>query len=108
MAQQGTALFLMNADGSNQRQITHLGGANFGPSWTPDGKKIVFSSNYKNPRSGNFVGLVNFAETPETVSTGSFGHLGYLETALSSDGPLEVREGRAHLPALGFVWMVER
>ena len=47
-------LFLMNADGSNQRQITRLGGANFGPSWSPDGKRIVFSSNYKNPRSGNF------------------------------------------------------
>ena len=42
-------LFLMNADGSNQRQITHLGGANFGPSWTPDGKQIVFASNYRNP-----------------------------------------------------------
>jgi len=47
-------LFIMNADGSNQRQITKLGGANFGPSWTPDGKRIVFSSNYKNPRGGNF------------------------------------------------------
>lgn len=47
-------LFLMNADGSGQRQITKLGGANFGPSWTPDGKRIVFSSNYRNPRSGNF------------------------------------------------------
>lgn len=47
-------LFLMNADGSNQRQITRLGGANFGPSWSPDGKRIVFSSNYRNPRSGNF------------------------------------------------------
>jgi Tol biopolymer transport system component len=47
-------LFVMNADGSDQRQITKLGGANFGPSWTPDGKRIIFSSNHKNPRSRNF------------------------------------------------------
>jgi Tol biopolymer transport system component len=47
-------LWVMNADGSGQRQITTLGGANFGPSWTPDGRRIVFSSNYRNPRSRNF------------------------------------------------------
>ena len=47
-------LFVMNADGSDNRQITNLGGANFGPSWTPDGKRIIFSSNHQNPRSGNF------------------------------------------------------
>ncbi|HEU4565034.1 MAG TPA: hypothetical protein VFS05_10315 [Gemmatimonadaceae bacterium] len=47
-------LFVMNADGSDQRQITRLGGANFGPSWTPDGKRIIFASNYRNPRSRNF------------------------------------------------------
>jgi Tol biopolymer transport system component len=47
-------LWVMNADGSDQRQITSLGGANFGPSWTPDGERIVFSSNHLNPRSGNF------------------------------------------------------
>ncbi|MEW5914838.1 MAG: hypothetical protein AB1762_00465 [Gemmatimonadota bacterium] len=47
-------LFVMNADGSDQRQITKLGGANFGPSWTRDGRRIVFSSNHKNPRSRNF------------------------------------------------------
>ena len=47
-------IFVMNADGSDQRQITAVGGANFGPSWTPDGKRIIFSSNHPAPRSGNF------------------------------------------------------
>ena len=47
-------LYVMNADGSDSRQITAVGGANFGPSWTPDGKKIIFASNFVAPRSGNF------------------------------------------------------
>lgn len=47
-------LFVMNADGSNQRQITNLGGANFAPIFTPDNRRIIFSSNHKNPRSRNF------------------------------------------------------
>ena len=57
-------LFVMNADGSDQRQVTALGGANFGPSWTPDGQKIIFSSNHPAPRSGNFdLYLVDAAAT---------------------------------------------
>ncbi|HXT18171.1 MAG TPA: hypothetical protein VN706_21250 [Gemmatimonadaceae bacterium] len=47
-------IWVMNADGSNQHQITNLGGANFAPYFTPDDKRIIFSSNYKNPRSRNF------------------------------------------------------
>ena len=47
-------LFVMNVDGSNQRQITSLGGANFAPFFTPDGRGIIFSSNHKSPRSRNF------------------------------------------------------
>jgi TolB protein len=48
-------LWLMNADGSNKRQITRLGAASFGPSWTPDGKRIIFSSNHHtDPKLGNF------------------------------------------------------
>jgi carboxyl-terminal processing protease len=67
-------LFVMNADGSDQRQITRLGGANFGPSWTPDGRRIIFSSNHTSPRSRNFdlylvnldgTGLVQVTTDPE-------------------------------------------
>src|SRR5206468_10108877 len=47
-------IWMMNADGSDQRQITNLGGANFAPFITPDGRRIIFSSNHKNPRSRNF------------------------------------------------------
>lgn len=47
-------LWIADADGSNARQISRLGGANFAPVFTPDGKKIIFSSNYENPRSGAF------------------------------------------------------
>ena len=47
-------IWIMNADGSDQHQITNLGGANFAPFFTPDGSRIIFSSNYKNPRSRNF------------------------------------------------------
>jgi Tol biopolymer transport system component len=43
-------IWLMNADGSDQHQITHLGGANFAPFFMPDGRRIIFSSNYRNPR----------------------------------------------------------
>ena len=45
---------VMNADGSNQRQVTNLGGANFAPYFHPDGKRIIFASNHKDPRGRNF------------------------------------------------------
>ncbi len=47
-------IWVMNADGSNQRQVTDLGGANFAPFFHPDDRRIIFSSNHANPRSRNF------------------------------------------------------
>jgi len=47
-------LWVANADGSDPRQITELGGANFAPYWHPDGRRLIFSSNYPSPRSGKF------------------------------------------------------
>lgn len=38
-------IFLANADGSGRRQITGFGCASFAPTFTPDGRKIIFSSN---------------------------------------------------------------
>jgi TolB protein len=47
-------LFVMDRDGSNLRQVTKLGGANFAPSWHPDGKRLIFSSNLHDPKGRNF------------------------------------------------------
>jgi Tol biopolymer transport system component len=47
-------LYVANADGSDARQVTYLPGAEFAPYFFPDGKRIIFSSNYQNPRSGEF------------------------------------------------------
>jgi Tol biopolymer transport system component len=50
----GLELYVMDRDGSNLRQVTKLGGANFAPFFTPDGKRIIFSSNFKNPKGRDF------------------------------------------------------
>ena len=47
-------IWVMNADGSNKRQVTRNGKANFGPYFFPDGKRIIFSSNMDDPRGRNF------------------------------------------------------
>lgn len=38
-------LMVADADGSHGKQITHFGCASFAPTFTPDGKRILFSSN---------------------------------------------------------------
>jgi len=47
-------IFVMNADGSNLRQVTRLGGANFAPFFHPDGRRIIFSSNHHDPQGRDF------------------------------------------------------
>ncbi len=47
-------LYVMLADGSEQRQITRLPGASFAPFFFPDSRRIIFASNYESPRSSQF------------------------------------------------------
>ncbi|MBA3828469.1 MAG: PD40 domain-containing protein [Taibaiella sp.] len=47
-------VFIANADGSDVHQVTNLGKANWAPAFTPDGKRIVFASDYEYERGFPF------------------------------------------------------
>jgi Tol biopolymer transport system component len=47
-------IWVMNADGSNKRQVTKLNKASFAPYFFPDGKRIIFSSNVADPKGRDF------------------------------------------------------
>lgn len=47
-------LFVMNTDGSDSKQVTRNGKANFAPYFHPDGKRIIFSSNQADPKGRDF------------------------------------------------------
>jgi TolB protein len=55
-------VWIMNADGTNKRQVTKLGAASFAPFFTPDGKRIIFCTNHfaSDQRKRNFdLALIN-------------------------------------------------
>jgi TolB protein len=45
-------IFVMNADGSGQRQVTSNGASNFAPYFHPDGRRLIFSSNVETRGDG--------------------------------------------------------
>lgn len=47
-------IYTCNVDGSDLKQITNLGKANWAPFYHPSGKKILFSSNHNSPRGFQF------------------------------------------------------
>jgi TolB protein len=67
-------IWVMDADGSNRRQVTKLNAASFAPFIHPDGKRLVFSSNYGDPKGREFdifminldgTGLKRITNTPQ-------------------------------------------
>lgn len=78
-------IMVMNADGTNQRQVTSIGGANFAPYWHPSGDKVVFSSNHEDPTGRDFdIYMVNLDGTGLTRITESPGFDGF--PTFSPDG----------------------
>lgn len=47
-------IYTSNVDGSELKQITHLGKANWAPYFHPSGKKIIFASNHASDRGYDF------------------------------------------------------
>ncbi len=47
-------IWIMDADGSNKRQVTDNSSANFAPFFFPDGKRILFCSNTEDKNGRNF------------------------------------------------------
>ncbi len=47
-------IFVCNIDGSNMKQITHLGKANWAPFFHPSNQKIIFSSNHHSKKGYDF------------------------------------------------------
>jgi Tol biopolymer transport system component len=47
-------IWVMDADGSNARQVTNLGAAAFAPFFHPSGEKILFSTNHHDPKRREF------------------------------------------------------
>jgi len=79
-------IWMMDANGKNKRQITRLGGANFAPFVHPDGRRIIFSSNWEDPKGREFdLYLIN------TDGTG----LKRVTTSPEFDGfPMFTRDGK--------------
>ncbi len=58
-------IYVMDADGRNNKQVTNFGKASFAPFFHPDGKRIIFSSNInsKNSRMNFDLYMINIDGT---------------------------------------------
>jgi TolB protein len=57
-------IFMMSADGSNKRQLTNNGAANWAPFLHPSNRQIIFSSNLHDPERKSFsIYLINLDGT---------------------------------------------
>lgn len=66
-------IFIINADGSGMRQVTSHpqgpGGYNKCPSWSPDGRRLVYFSTDRNAEPGPDIFVINVDGSGETALT---------------------------------------
>jgi len=76
----------------------------------PVSRGRIFAYVRAHPRAGQFLGLANFGDGPESCDARILAEarLSDPQLALSSDGRLDVRDGRIHMPPLGCLWLVDR
>jgi len=78
-------IWVANADGTDARQVTNLGGANFAPFFHPSGRKIIWSSNHQDPDGREFeLFMINLDGTGLEQITHSAGFDGF--PVFSPDG----------------------
>lgn len=54
----GNQIYTYNLQTDNLKQIT-FNGSNYYPRWSPNGKRIVFDSNFQDPKGANVIWLMN-------------------------------------------------
>jgi amylosucrase len=99
------AAFRALVDARRRLMVLRAGG-DVRPRWTDAPSVLAYQRLH--PRSRPFLALTNFADDEATCDAGILGATGLVgcDTVCSSDGPLVVRDGRIHLPGLGFVWLL--
>lgn len=79
----GTSLYIIHADGSNLTPLTTVPGGDFEPAWSPDGKRIAFTS----LRDGSMqVYVLNLADMSSTRLTNFGPGVEARQPAWSPDG----------------------
>ena len=95
-------IYVMDADGKNQRRLTNHPATDFSPSWSPDGQKIAFSS-YRNGGNIQIYVMDSDGQNPIRLTDG----VNDRNPAWSPDGLRIAFDGYRDEGLPGAVWNIE-